>query len=539
MGVIIMKQILKRFAEAVRSYPKRFFIALFFILCVTLLNAGMPWVLRQYLDILTAQNNYVVLALGIGFFVVFLLARTGFNVLWATSLDAFAGGYMEDMVLRLEGRMAQTDYAEIEKIPGGTIRNILYTDVLNVFRVVGVFFPKVVSSLVIVVATLVLSFFYNAQMALLIVVAVLLGMLLSWGSRKVLQKTAGTTNAALKVHDAWCSQFVDVLPLVMGNDILGYYQARTAQNIRSFIEVAKKEDRAIYWWQGVTNSYHALFGIAVSALLAIPLAGNSLVHLVFFTMLANLVMQNAQMAETTFQAMMKYLPSLSHIERLEAMPAVFGVQKLGGIQSISFEGVGFTYATGVTALRGIDCRIESGEFVVLRGQNGSGKSTFIKLLAGIYLPTEGQVKINGVDIRQYDRASLNQQILYINQDEKCLNETFKAYLDTMSGKALNEQWVKDLLQWVELPDDDRRIEGNGASLSVGQRKKLYLLKLLTRIDQASVVILDELMAGMDQATAAKTHAWLRERAAAKNKIVILVEHNAPQELPAHRSIDLL
>ncbi|MDR0896482.1 MAG: ABC transporter ATP-binding protein/permease [Oscillospiraceae bacterium] len=530
-----MQQILRHFFDAIRAYPRRFGIALFFILCVTGMNAGMPWVLRKYLDILTVQNNYTALALGILFFIVFLLTRAGLHTLWFTSLDAFAGSYMEAMVLKLEARMAGADYSEIEKIPGGMIRNILYTDVLNMFRVVGVFLPQIGSALLIVVATLLMALFYDGKMALLILVAVLLGMLLSWCSRKALAKTAGTTNAALKVHDAWCSQFVDVLPLAINNDILGYYQARTSQNIRSFIKAAKKEDRAIYLWLGLTNSYHALFGILISALLAIPLAGNSLVNLVFFTMLANVVMQNAQTIETTFQAMMKNLPSFGHIERLNALPAVFGSQELDGIARIDFENVSFAYASGVQALQSIQCSIKTGDCLVLQGQNGSGKSTFVKLLAGMYLPTAGHVKINGRDIASYDRQALNRQILYINQDEKCLNETFRVYLNTLSGQTIDDTTFDQLLQFVELPDDGRCIEGNGASLSVGQRKKLYLMKLLARIDRASVLILDELMAGMDQATTKKTHALLRELFSAKNKVVILIEHHLPDDLPAHQT----
>ncbi len=64
----------------------------------------------------------------------------------------------------------------------------------------------------------------------------------------MLSKTSGTTSKVLKTYDAWYSQFVNVLPLVMTNDILPYYQTRTPQNIRAFIRVAVREDRAIYWF---------------------------------------------------------------------------------------------------------------------------------------------------------------------------------------------------------------------------------------------------------------------------------------------------
>lgn len=150
-----------------------------------------------------------------------------------------------------------------------------------------------------------------------------------------------------------------------------------------------------------------------------------------------------------------------------------------------------TYPDDVQALKNVTCRLKKGDFIMLRGHNGSGKSTFVKLLTGLYSPTAGQLEINGLDSQCYSQKARNRQILYINQDEQCLNETFKGYLQIMSGKTLSDADCQRLLRMLDLPDDGRRIEGNGASLSVGQRKKLGLLKLMGRVDQASVIVLDE------------------------------------------------
>ncbi len=530
---------LKYFREAVTAYPGQFCVALFFIVCVTVMNAAMPWLTRVYLDRITLENSYAPLAAGLLLFAVYFLIKSLLHIAWFTSLDRFAGKYMESMTLRLMRRMAQTDYAEIEKIPGGTIRNILYSDVLNVFRVVGVFLPSLFSAVAILTVSLAGSLRYGVQTTLLILCAAAVGLLLSWCSRKALAKTAGTTNRALKVHDAWSTQFVDMLPLVMGNDILPYYERRTSENMGRFISAAIKEDRAIYFWQGVTNSYHALFTVALSALLAIPQAGNSIVNLVFFTAVANLVMQSAQRAELMFQSSMKNAPSFENIDTLEKMPCALGDEELDAVLSIEFDHVSFAYPSGVSALENVNCRWEMGETVVLTGQNGSGKSTMVKLLAGLYRPTSGEIRINGKPLRKYARASLNRQILYVNQDEKCLNETFRAYIEIMSGQAPTEETFEKWLAFVELPRDERGIEGNGASLSLGQRKKLYALKLLSRVERASVVILDELAAGMDAGMAEKLYGLLRQMTAKKDKIYILIEHGMPGGIDADKEICFL
>lgn len=529
-----VRQVFGYFRGAVAAYPRRFSVALFYIGCVTVMNAAMPWALRVFLDWLTERGDVGVLVGGVLFFAAFLLGRTFLTMRWYTSLDRFAGGYMQSLMLEMEARMAGAAYTEIERMPGGTIRNILYTDVLNVFRVVGVFLPSMISSVAVVLISLGISFFYGARVTGLILMAVVLGMALSWGSRRALSRTAGQTNARLKALDAWSTQFVDMLPIVQNNDVLGYYQKRTTEHIDAFIQTAMREDRAVYFWHGMTTGYHVLFSIVLSAVLAMPQAGGSIVNLVFFTTISSLIMQHAQTVETMFRTIVKNLPSFAHVQGLLDLPEVFGAREVGAIEEIVAEDVGFTYAGGVRALWGVNCALRKGECVQLRGANGSGKSTLIKLLTGMYLPTEGEIRINGQPMTRFARKALNRQILYVNQDEGCLNETFRAYLEIMAGEPMTDARFAELMDFVRLQDDGRRIEGNGASLSVGQRKKLHVLKLLAGIDRASVVILDELSAGMDVETAGRVYGLLDEMIRRRERIFVLVEHVMPRAVCVDR-----
>ena len=72
---------------------------------------------------------------------------------------------------------------------------------------------------------------------------------------------------------------------------------------------------------------------------------------------------------------------------------------------------------------------------------------------------------------------------------------------------------------------DRAIENEGKSLSVGQRKKLLIMKMLLRIEEASVLIVDEIEAGLDQETREKYEQLLNLIAKKKNKLIIVVEHD--------------
>ena len=102
-----------------------------------------------------------------------------------------------------------------------------------------------------------------------------------------------------------------------------------------------------------------------------------------------------------------------------------------------------------------------------------------------------------------------------------------------------EQW-RDLSRKVNLNfgDGSRRIENEGASLSAGQRKKLLILKLMLRSEEASVIVLDEVMAGLDGATRQVYLEYLGGLAAGRKKIIFVIEHSLEGTLAFDRTLYL-
>lgn len=525
-----MKLIWNRFRDAAGRFPKQFTVSILLALLLALMNALVPWGLRQYLQKVTDENTYQVILAGIVCFAVYFLIRILVTISWTISLDRFGGRYIESVTLSLERAMAETSYDQIERMQPGVLRNIMYTDVLNIFRTVGNFVPSSLGALAVMAASLVISFLYEVKMTLFICASILIGLLLSWCSRKVLTHTVGQTNAMLKKHDQWCTQFVDMLPQIQQNPVLEYYTERTSENLHRFIDTSIHEDRKTVFWTGLVNGYNSLFSILLSAVLAIPVAGNSVSNLVFFTMISNLVLEQAQTVEQDFQLIVKNLVSFRNVERVMNLPRTGGDAPVPDIRQVSFDHVSFSYTGQVKAADDICCRFVSGDAVLLKGGNGSGKSTFLKLLTGAYVPSEGTIWINDRPLSDYRRADLNRKILYISQEEKCLDETFHTYLELVTAEHIPEERFRELLRFVELPDDDRKISGNGASLSVGQRKKLLAMKLFLRFREADLIILDELTAGLDARTTEKVYGELFQLAREQGKILLLVDHNPPDLL---------
>lgn len=525
-----MKLIFGYFKRAICKFPRHFFVAMGLILIITGLNTFVPVGLRQFLNEVEKSNSYGTIVLGIGFFTLYLFIQVLVKIAWYESLDRFGGKYIESLTLDAERSLAEASYYDIDRINPSVVRNVLYTDIFNVFRIIGHTAPSMLGAIAVILAALGTSFVYEHRMTVLILFATVLGIILSLCSRKILSKTAGKTNSKMKVHDAWCTQFVEMLPVIQNNSILPYYQQKTSDNLKNFIETAIKEDRHTIFWSEIISGYHSLFSIILSALLAIPLAKNSIANLMFFTMIANLTMEQAQLLETQFQALIKTHISFSHVDELLNLPKRQTGNEEKAFSSITFHDVDFMYPNGTQSLRNISCSIHKGDFIRLSGSNGSGKSTFIKLLTGLYPPGAGEILLDGVPLSDYAQDELNRHILYVSQDEKCLNETFQKYLTIITGRSLGHEQFLELLDCVRLPTDDRTISENGNSLSVGQRKKLLVLKLMLKLEDASVVILDELTAGLDAETTRQVFNLVQKIAATGDKIILFVDHNCEEEM---------
>jgi energy-coupling factor transport system ATP-binding protein len=87
---------------------------------------------------------------------------------------------------------------------------------------------------------------------------------------------------------------------------------------------------------------------------------------------------------------------------------------------IEVEGVSFAYRTGevdaVTALRGLDLRVEPGQLVAIIGHNGSGKSTLVKLLTAVLYPLEGEIQIEGIPVREENQWEVRERVAVVFQD---------------------------------------------------------------------------------------------------------------------------
>jgi ATP-binding cassette subfamily C protein LapB len=193
-------------------------------------------------------------------------------------------------------------------------------------------------------------------------------------------------------------------------------------------------------------------------------------------------------------------------------------------------GVTFHYnGQNAPALANVSFSMKPGERIGIIGRSGSGKSTLARLVMGFYAPEEGQLLLDGLDLRQLDVADLRQQIGYVAHDLPLLAGSLRDNL-TLGARYVSDARmleVAELTGVTELARQhpqgfDRPVGERGQLLSGGQRQAVLLARAL--LLDPPIMLLDEPTSAMDNSSEdllrQKLHGWVQ------GKTVLLVTHRS-------------
>lgn len=213
----------------------------------------------------------------------------------------------------------------------------------------------------------------------------------------------------------------------------------------------------------------------------------------------------------------------------EAKPA--NPEKISNLEKFSFQGVSFRYsAAEKDALSNISFTATRGQTIAFAGLSGSGKSTIIKLLVGLYRPSAGRIIINGTDRENLDLENWRKNIGYVSQDTQLFAGTIADNLRFINPAASDEECLRVLEEAsiIDIVTRDRaglqaRIGEGGLKLSGGEKQRLAIARALLRRPQ--LIIFDEATSSLDSLTEKMISKTIMEISANnKNMIIVLIAH---------------
>jgi len=193
---------------------------------------------------------------------------------------------------------------------------------------------------------------------------------------------------------------------------------------------------------------------------------------------------------------------------------------------IEAQDVRFSYPNKVEALKGVSLNINDGEFVAIMGQNGAGKSTFVKHFNGLLKPSQGTVRVNGVETNKTSVAALARNVGFVfqNPDHQLFSETVEDEIAfALKNFNFEHEVIEKRIDWaLNLLSLTQYRKTSPFLLSGGERKRVALASVLAWDPQ--MLILDEPTIGQDHEQKEKLRQFILQMQTQK-KTVVIVTHD--------------
>jgi ATP-binding cassette subfamily B protein len=342
--------------------------------------------------------------------------------------------------------------------------------------------------------------------------------------RRIEGEMASNVQEAFYYHKA-------VATLSLENDIVEDFLASSRQSALHGEEAGR--------FQGMlTASLELLVGL--TSLLVLFVGVLRILHgcltvgqlMVFLSYLASLFKPIREISKFTGR-IAKSTAAMERIEEIARLnPMEIGAAEMpGAVESPSFrgniewKGVAFGYRPGQPILRDFNLSVSQGQKVAFVGDSGSGKSTVLQLLMRLYDPQQGEITIDGVDIRSLKLASLRNQMAIVLQDSFIFNMSIaeniaiarpgatQAEIVEAAGAAEADEFIQALPQGY-----DTILGEGGAGLSGGQKRRLAIARAFLR--DAPIILLDEPTTGLDAASEQRVVEAVKRLSQGKTTLIV-------------------
>ena len=510
-----------------------------FILCESGFEIFVPLIMSKLIDFGIEQGNMenvkryglMIIALVIGQAVCGALCA--YFAVKASTMFAY------DIRQNLFNKLQLFSFANIDKFSTGSLVTRSTTDIANIQRAFQMVIRGMIRGIGMFIFSLSLSYSISVKIALIFtaIVPLIAGSLIT------------ISRLAMPVFEKMFEAF-DSLNNIMSENIHGIRVVKTFNRERfEFLKMKKsaddiydysvKAETYIAFWDPLMNlsMYAAIIFISWFGAKAIIASGNNPDIGLTTGKLMSLVTYGMQLLMSLMFMSMIYVMliiSSASIERvkevLEEEPSIKNCDnpvydvKDGAIE---FDNVSFKYKEDAKnrVLKDINLKIKSGEMIGLIGGTGSGKSSFVNLIPRLYDVSAGELKVGGIDVKNYDIKSLRESIGIVLQKNVLFSGTIDSNLKLGNEHATLSDMTEACeiacaMEFIEEKDGkfNAKVEQGGTNFSGGQKQRLSIAR--TIVKKPKILIFDDSTSAVDTKTDAKIRDGLKNKLPNTTKIII-------------------
>ena len=505
------KNTLKRlYNEHIRYHLKRILLCLFLSVCIAGSTSAIAWLLDPAVKkIFIDKNQTYAWLIPVGIIITFSIKGLSlyFSRLNMSIVGATISGELQKKIAK---SILFSDVQTIDSRHSGRYISNIQFDAGQVSHLVSVGILNLMKDSLSVIFLVGLMFYQNWKLATFAIFMIPLagGLAKSLG-----KKIAKATTQASELSGNLVSFLADIL---RGSRMIRIFQKEDQENINAdnvITSLLKKNIRIAEIMIRATPIMEALTGFMIAGFIFFSgklINSGELELNNFFSFLAAMMLAYQPIRSLATLNMVAYQGAAAakriNIE-IDKPIRIKNEDHLPDLKiknsDINFKNVSFKYeTTNDKALNNIDLKIDGGKITALVGRSGAGKSTIINLLPRFYDPQEGEIQIDGQNIKKINLKSLRKKISLVSQDVILFDNTIEkniAYADSTATQKDIEEACKfaaadEFIQ--KLPNKYETIVGeNGVKLSGGQKQRISIARAILK--KSPIILLDEATSSLD------------------------------------------
>ena len=516
----------------IRPYIGQIALAIFFMVIVASAQGMSAWLMKPIIDDVFIAKDRDMLKL-VSLAVLATFAIKGFANYAQSLLMNFVGmRIVADAQNILYSHLTKMDLGFFHNNPTGTLVSRFTADIIQIRNVVSSALTSLGKDLMSVIALVGVMFYQNMELAFISIfvfpIAILPMVKLGRRMRKVTANSQVETGLLMTL----LAQTFQGMRVVKAYGMEKYEETRIQGLVERLFELSFKAARIRAM---VSPIMETLGGVAIAIVIAYGgiqvIEGTSTTGELFSFITALLMAYDPMKKLGNLNVSIQ--EGLAGAQRLfivlDTEPVLLDkpdAQELTNIKGgISLSNVTFSYGSDAPALSGIDLEVPAGKRIALVGPSGAGKSTILNLIPRFFDTDEGQVRIDGIDVRDVTMATLHQNIALVSQEVTLFDDTIRANIAYGRSGANNED-IYDAARHaaahdfiLELPlGYDTQVGEQGVKLSGGQRQRLVIARAMLK--NSPILLLDEATSALDTKSERQVQVALDKLMSGRTTLVI-------------------
>ncbi|MGX8832992.1 ABC transporter ATP-binding protein [Amedibacillus sp. YH-ame6] len=527
---------IKTLSKSIREYKKSSLLTPVFVILEVLMEILIPMIMAIMIDVgIGEKDEQILTSYGMILLACVLLGLL-FGVLSGGFCAKASSGYAQNLRKDMYYKIQDYAFANIDKFSTSSIVTRLTTDVTNVQNAYMMIIRVAVRAPIMLVFSLEAAFMVNTQLSLFFLIAI---PVLGVGLYIIVKRSHPYFEKVFTIYD----------------DLNGVVQENLTgiRVVKSFV----REDFEKKKFKKVSNKIYQVFQsaekivacnmplmqfVVYACLLMLSWFGAKMIvmsgattlttgelssliayamNILNCLMMLSMVLVMINMARASAERIVEILNEESALKNNEH--PIYAIHN----GDVDFQQVYFSYSPDKDeyCLHDISCHIDSGSTVGIIGGTGSGKSSLVQLISRLYDATSGNVKVGGMDVKDYDIFTLRNEVAMVLQKNELFSGTIKDNLKWGNKKASDQELrhACELAQahsFIEtFPKQyDTYIEQGGTNVSGGQKQRLCIARALLK--KPKILILDDSTSAVDTKTDAMIRKAFREEIPETTKIII-------------------